>query len=98
MTITELFTPPPPVMYNNRLSPAEWKVAELIADGWNNSAIAEKMFITVHTVEKHINSIYAKMELQADCKGRHKRAFLSKLWRDNYAETQKSVDAVPAAV
>lgn len=89
MTITELFTPPPPViMYKDRLSPAEWKVAELIADGWNNDVIAERMFIAKHTVFHHINAIYSKLELHADCAGRHKRAFLGKLWRD-YAENNR---------
>lgn len=39
----------------------ELEVLKLIAEGKNNEEIAEKLFLSVRTVEKHITNIYNKM-------------------------------------
>ena len=45
------------------LTPRELQIVALIAEGHSNSAIAERLSITKRGVERHINSIFAKLEL-----------------------------------
>ena len=47
------------------LSPRERQVLELMAEGRSNQAIAEKLFITLRAVEKHVTSIFTKLRLPA---------------------------------
>ena len=49
-----------------RLSPREREVMGLIAEGRSNAAIATTMFITGKAVDKHINSIFTKLDLPLD--------------------------------
>ena len=49
-----------------RLSPREREVMGLIAEGRSNAAIAGTMFITGKAVDKHINSIFTKLDLPLD--------------------------------
>lgn len=46
-----------------RLTPREREVLGLIASGSSNSAIAVQLHITSRAVEKHINSIFTKLDL-----------------------------------
>ncbi|MGZ4359603.1 MAG: response regulator transcription factor [Gaiellaceae bacterium] len=48
------------------LSPRERDVLELMAEGRSNQAIAERLFITLRAVEKHVTSIFQKLGLPAD--------------------------------
>lgn len=43
------------------LSDRERAVLELIAQGYGNAAIAERLFISLSGIEKHINTIFAKL-------------------------------------
>jgi DNA-binding NarL/FixJ family response regulator len=45
------------------LTPREREVLAAIAEGKSNSAIAESLVLTKRAVEKHINSIFAKLDL-----------------------------------
>lgn len=45
------------------LTPRELDVLRLVAEGKNNAGIAEALFLTERAVEKHINSIFSKLEL-----------------------------------
>ncbi|CNE41313.1 transcriptional regulator%2C luxR family [Mycobacterium tuberculosis] len=45
------------------LSQAERRVAALAADGYTNRQIAEKLFITVSTVEQHLTKVYSKLKV-----------------------------------
>ncbi|HEX6489336.1 MAG TPA: response regulator transcription factor [Candidatus Dormibacteraeota bacterium] len=45
------------------LTPREMDVLRLVAEGKNNAGIAEALFLTERAVEKHINSIFSKLEL-----------------------------------
>ena len=47
------------------LSPREREVLELMAEGRSNGAIAERLFITLRAVEKHVTSIFGKLRLPA---------------------------------
>jgi DNA-binding NarL/FixJ family response regulator len=56
----------------DRLTPREYDVLRLIAEGRSNAAIAQALFITDSAVAKHINSIFGKLDLQQD-DGDHRR-------------------------
>ena len=45
------------------LTPRERQVAELAADGLSNREIAEKLFVTLKTVEWHLRNAFAKLEV-----------------------------------
>lgn len=47
------------------LSDREREVLALMAEGRSNRAIGERLFITEHTVEKHIQAIFGKLALPA---------------------------------
>jgi DNA-binding NarL/FixJ family response regulator len=47
------------------LTQREREVLELMAEGRSNQAIAERLFITMRAVEKHVTSIFAKLRLPA---------------------------------
>ena len=49
----------------DELSPREREVLELMAEGRSNQAIAERMFVTLRAVEKHVTSIFTKLDLPA---------------------------------
>jgi DNA-binding NarL/FixJ family response regulator len=61
-----------------RLSPREQEILALVAEGRSNSAIAEALVITKRAVERHINAIFAKLELadSADVSRRVKAALV----------------------
>jgi len=46
-----------------RLTPRELQVLAEIAEGRSNAAIAASLDLTRHAVEKHVNAIFAKLEL-----------------------------------
>jgi DNA-binding NarL/FixJ family response regulator len=45
------------------LTPREREVLELMASGVSNQGIADKLFITLRSVEKHVSSIFGKLGL-----------------------------------
>ena len=45
------------------LTPRERQVLSEVAEGHNNAAIAGELFLTERAVEKHINSIFSKLNL-----------------------------------
>jgi DNA-binding CsgD family transcriptional regulator len=45
-----------------RLTPREWEVADLVAQGLTNRQIADKLFIGVDTVKKHLSRVLAAAE------------------------------------
>ena len=47
----------------DQLTPRELEILAMIAEGWSNSAIAETLSITKRAVERHINSIFSKLDL-----------------------------------
>jgi DNA-binding NarL/FixJ family response regulator len=50
----------------SRLTPREREVLELMAEGLSNNAIAERLVVTERAVEKHVTSIFGKLQLGAD--------------------------------
>jgi DNA-binding NarL/FixJ family response regulator len=47
------------------LTPREREVLELVAEGRSNPSIAEHLGITLRSTEKHVSSIFSKLELPA---------------------------------
>src|SRR3954451_15329946 len=50
----------------DRLSPREREVLALMAQGLSNQGIAQRMFVTMAAVERHVTSIFAKLDLNAE--------------------------------
>ena len=48
------------------LSPHEARVAALVAEGWRNHVIAERLGYSVQTVESVVARIYARTGINAD--------------------------------
>jgi DNA-binding NarL/FixJ family response regulator len=46
------------------ISPRELEIIHLLAEGKQNSEIAELLFISKYTVENHLRSIYRKMDVK----------------------------------
>ena len=53
----------------DRLTPREFEVIRLMAEGRSNTAIAQTLVITESAVAKHINNIFAKLDLHATDSG-----------------------------
>lgn len=49
----------------DRLTARERKVAQLVAEGLPNQAIADHLAISLHTIKTHVHSILAKLGLQS---------------------------------
>jgi DNA-binding NarL/FixJ family response regulator len=47
------------------LTPREREVLELMAEGRSNQAIADRLFVTLRAVEKHVTGIFVKLDLPA---------------------------------
>jgi len=62
-----------------RLTPREREVLELIAQGLSNQAICDKLFLSEGAVEKHISSIFSKLDLPVDT-GAHRRVLAVLAW------------------
>jgi DNA-binding CsgD family transcriptional regulator len=48
-----------------RLSPAEHRVAVVVADGCTNQEAADRLFLSVKTVDFHLQNIYRKLGLRS---------------------------------
>lgn len=45
------------------LTPSEYRVCEMAADGLSNKEIAQALFVTLRTVEMHLSHAYAKLDI-----------------------------------
>lgn len=61
------------------LSPREREVLELMAQGSDNTNIAEQCYISASSVEKHISSIFSKLDLPPQT-GQHRRVLAVLQW------------------
>ena len=58
------------------VTPSELAVAELVADGLTNREVAERLFVSPHTVNSHLRHVFAKL-------GINSRVELARLARDH---------------
>jgi DNA-binding CsgD family transcriptional regulator len=49
----------------DKLSNSELNILKLISEGKTNQEIADILFISVHTVKKHISNIFKKLNLKS---------------------------------
>ena len=49
--------------FNSRLSDAELRVMKLVYEGCTNEEIADRLYLSPHTVKNHIKSVYAKLSI-----------------------------------
>jgi DNA-binding NarL/FixJ family response regulator len=56
-----------------QLTPKEREVLDHMAQGRSNAAVAETLVVTIGAVEKHVASIFMKLDLPADDDQRHRR-------------------------
>jgi DNA-binding NarL/FixJ family response regulator len=47
------------------LTEAEWRVAELVAEGRTNREAATALFLSENTVESHLRSVYRKLDIRS---------------------------------
>ncbi|MDP9021852.1 MAG: LuxR C-terminal-related transcriptional regulator [Actinomycetota bacterium] len=45
------------------LTPTEREIVRLVAEGHTNAEIGERVFVSIHTVKKHLSHVYAKVGL-----------------------------------
>jgi len=62
-----------------RLTPREREVLELMAQGRSNQGIAEELTVTPGAVEKHVTSIFNKLDLHTEPSG-HRRVLAVLTW------------------
>jgi DNA-binding NarL/FixJ family response regulator len=79
-----------------RLTSREREVLGLIATGASNSAIATALHVTSRAVEKHINSIFTKLDLPAGDRT-HRRVAAVLLYLGDSGSTPTPVAAGPVA-
>lgn len=68
-----------------RLTPRERDVLELVAEGQSNRAIADRLVLSASAVEKHISSIFDKLDLFPGDVEQHRRVRAAVLWLDHAA-------------
>jgi DNA-binding NarL/FixJ family response regulator len=74
----------------SRLTPTEHRVLALMAAGQSNRGIADELVVTVAAVERHVSSIFHKLDLPRT-PDRHRRVLAALRYRDAV-----SAPAVPA--
>jgi DNA-binding NarL/FixJ family response regulator len=55
--------PPSPAMGSSDLTKREMEVLRLVAEGMNNQSIAERLFVSDHTVHRHLANILRKLSV-----------------------------------
>jgi DNA-binding NarL/FixJ family response regulator len=62
----------PPGSPLSKLTPRELEVLAEMAQGRTNGAIAQRLFLTVRGVERHINALFAKLGMSDDADAHHR--------------------------
>lgn len=62
------------------LTRREREVLALIAAGWSNEGIRDVLFVSPKTVESHVHSIFAKLNLRRGGSQTHARVLAARAW------------------
>ncbi|MBK6643009.1 MAG: response regulator transcription factor [Bacteroidetes bacterium] len=57
----------------------ESEILNLLADGFSNKEIAEKLFVSVHTIRNHLYKIYEKLQVHSRVEAVNKLRNFTKL-------------------
>ena len=66
LVVEALLAQPGPAQLLGRLTPREREVLGELATGFSNRTVAKRLVLSKRAVEKHINSIFAKLDLTVD--------------------------------
>lgn len=77
---TAIFTGTSKNEFLKELTDRELEILNLLSIGYSNLAIAESLCIDVKTVKRHINSMYSKLNLASDLRGRHPRVSAARMY------------------
>lgn len=64
-------------VFNSKISDAEMRVLEKVFNGYSNKAIADSLFLSIHTVHNHIRNAYTRLGI------REKAEFIDYAHRNN---------------
>jgi len=62
--VLEMFARSTTAQGNYHLSPREKEILRLLVDGLTKKEIAEKLFLSFHTIDNHVRNIYGKLRVQ----------------------------------
>ena len=74
----------------SELTPRERELLALIAEGRSNAAIAESLVITKRAVEKHVNSIFLKLDLDPEEGGSSRRVKAALMYLADQAPAEQA--------
>ncbi|MEZ4776719.1 MAG: response regulator transcription factor [Bacteroidia bacterium] len=60
----ERFTPDNSCLEQTGISPREYEVLELLAQGLSNQEIADKLFVSLNTVKTHTSNLFSKLDVR----------------------------------
>jgi DNA-binding NarL/FixJ family response regulator len=64
-TILEVFAAASPPVVDYGLTPREKEVLNFLIEGLPKKQIADRLFVTFHTIDKHLRNIYGKLQVQS---------------------------------
>ena len=76
-----------------RLTPRERQVLALMAEGSSNQTIAERLYVSAGSVEKHISAVFQKLELEPEDGNRRVLAVLAHLDAPTSTDQTSAPDA-----
>jgi len=78
LNLAKWSVPPAKQSSKEQLTKREIEILELLAEGLNSNEIGERLFISFHTVRKHIRNIYLKLQVSTQAEA-VKEGFLRRL-------------------
>ena len=62
------------------LTQRESEILELLAEGWRNQSIADKLYIDIRTVKSYVFNIFCKVKANNNTEGKNIRVFTTLLF------------------
>lgn len=54
-----------PLDRRDQLTPSQWRVAELVAEGLSNKAIGERLSLSHKTIQRHLYDIFRRLNMSS---------------------------------